>query len=607
MSVEFTHQPVTAFSIGEELQLKLQTDSRVKTALVFYKLGDFKQFQVRKMSRDKSGAYNFKLNSKIFTHKTLQYHFVVFKNNKYTRYPLKTEVSVTGSGNLIPLPVTQKVKKPFPVRISGNYQGQWVIDSKTQLSDSQKSSSNGNLTINGNFTTQKSQVSFSTTANYLPNQTGKDDLNVTTVAMNYRSGKHSVQVGDVSFTAPNLMMSAYGKRGLYYNFSASKFNFSIFTLSSQKIGGFGLPQKNSLVSGGMADYKLGGVKIFTLFLTGRDDPSVGANSTYSFNTVREGTVFGVGVDSWFLKSSLNLKGTYFSSSFSKDIDTIDKKADHAITTGVSYRYKTLSLSGNYNEIGGLYNSVGSSYLSNNQKSLTGSLNYSFLKSKAYLSSSYSFLENNLDQSASTSPKSSTHNLNTSLNFRFGKFSLGFGVQNNKQKTEVNAGSGIASEITSSQYTLNLSYTSTAFSLGLRGGKSLNKSNYDKESYTFGANMNLQLGKFLILTPTATYLKAEQDGVVTESITSYFNYKFILAPNVFTISGTGSYSRSETIGGLYNTESLNLSTRFSLLLGWFWKKLSSSSLFVDASYQENTYSGKKTTDYKIYGSLVISFY
>jgi len=602
-SVTFSHQKISTFNIGDKLNFQVQLDESVKVALVFYKVGENTQYQVRKMEEEQDVTFSYELDSRILTNRNLKYHFVVLKAGEYIRYPEETEIPSVGKGKLVKLPVKKKAVK-IPVTLSGNYQGKWLVDYDKKGS-TEKFADSGNLSVSGNFSGQKYNLTFSTTGNYTPNKTSSDDFNVSSVALNYKRGNHNLKVGDVSFTSPSLALASYGKRGMFYDFSNKKFGVKLFTLSSQQISGFGLPKKNSLITGGIVNVKLGPAKIFSMLMTGKDDPTVGQNSSYSFNTVREGSIMAIGFDATLFNYLLTAKGAYYSSNYTGDIETKDKETDHAIDTSLSLSHKTLSVSASYQEIGANYNTVGTSYLSNNQRKLNSSLSYTFLNSKVSFSSSYSYLENNVESNTS-SPNSSTGNLNASLNLNFGKFKIGTGIQYNNQETDVSSGSGIASEIESTQYTLNLGYSTTPFSLSVNGGKSFNSSTVDKESYSFGANMSIYLGNVFTFSPSATYLRTDQSGQISESITSYLNYKIVIYPKLFSISGSGSYQKSETPGGVYDTESISLSTRLSLMLGWVWKQLQSSSFYVEGTYLENTYSGSTTDNYKIFGCIIISF-
>ncbi len=605
-SINFEHSKLVSFKIGDTLNLKLKTGENVDLALIFYKTGDNKQYQVRKMKKSGEKSFLYSINSKYFTAKRFSYHFVVLKQKEYTRYP-ETDISVTGTGQLIKLPTVTTTKKPFPISLSGNFQGTWAVYSKKALQDYEKSSKNGNLSINGNFTGKNSSFTFSTTGTYTPTQSSSQttkEYNISTVSMNYQAGDHTLKAGDVSFQAPDLALSAYGKRGLYYKFGKSNFGFNFFSLSSQQISGLGLPKKNSMITGGKIDYKLGPVKLYTLYLSGKDDPTLGQNSSYSFTNIRQGSVLSMGFNAILFNYALNLNAAYFISNYTKDALKEEKTKDHALSSSVSFSYKGLSLSSQYKEIGANYNSVGTSYLSNNQRSLNNSLSYSF--SKITLSSSYTYMKSNIAGLESI-PESTTNNLNTSISLNLGTVSFGVGYQNNKQKTDVGENIGLSSEINATQYTLNFSLMpSSHFSLSLSGGKSLNSSIDEQTSYSFNGSMSISLGTVFSLSPSMTYLQTEKNGAKTKSITSYINYQLVLFPKFFSISGNSSYQKSDYGDISLNSESLSVSTRVSFLFGWIWQKLGQSSFYIEGSYLKSKYGNVETDNIKVFASLIISF-
>jgi hypothetical protein len=605
-SINFSHTGVTSFTIGDTLNLKLEVGEKVNIALIFYKTGDNKQYQVRKMKKNDQLHFFYSINSKYFTAKKLAYHFVVLKNKKYTRYP-ESDIIAIGSGNLIKLPKVSTTQKPFPISLSGNFQGTWAVYSKETLQDYEKSSKNGNLSINGNFAGKNSTFTFSTTGTYTPSQSSSQntkEYNISTVSMNYQAGNHTLKAGDLSFQAPDLALSAYGKRGMYYKFEKSNLGLNIFSLSSQQISGLGLPKKNSMITGGKINYKLGHIKLYTLYLSGKDDPTAGQNSSYSFTSVRQGSILSSGFTATLFNYAVNLNAAYFISNYTKDLLKEEKTKDHALSSSVSVSYKGLSLSSQYKKIGANYNSVGTGYLSNNQKTLNNSLSYSF--SKITLSSSYAYMKSNI-AGLENVPESTTNNINTSISFNLGKFSLGVGYQNNKQETEVEENIGIASEINATQYTINVSIMpSSRFSLNLSGGKSLNSSIDDQTSYSFNGSLSISLGSVFSLSPSMTYLKTEKNGDITKNITSYLNYQIVFFPKFFTLSGNLSYQKSDSYQDTFDSESLSVSSRLSFLFGWIWQKLGQSSFYIEGSYLKNKSSSAETDNIKVFASLVISF-
>jgi hypothetical protein len=189
----------------------------------------------------------------------------------------------------------------------------------------------------------------------------------------------------------------------------------------------------------------------------------------------------------------------------------------------------------------------------------------------------------------------------------GKFLIGAGYQNNLQTTDIQENLGIAPRIESSQFLLNLGYSTTPFTLMLSGGRSLNESISRQTSYTFNGSLSINLSNNFLFSPAGSYLWVDDEGEVTRTITSYITYKIIIFPNILSISGTGSYNNTQTPGGLYDMANINLASRVSIHLGWVWEKLAASSLYIEGNYLETTYAGDTTRDFRIYGNMMITFY
>jgi len=605
--LNFTHEKIDDFELGAELVFQMEVDQRVSIALLFYQVGDSDYFQVRKMEKDPENRYTYRLDSGQFTGRILRYHFVTRSGKAYTRFPAEEEIVVRGSGEPVTLPPPREIQEPFPFKFNGNMEGKWAIESKEELSGSDKSFSNGNVSINGNISREGYSMAFTSTSNYLPNQPDRGNLDVSSVAMVLRTGKHSLQLGNVSFAPPDLVLSPTGKRGFLYRFQSERIHVRAFTLSSQRIAGFGLPERNSTLAGGMLDLSLGPVRLLTLVMSGKDDPTLGLNSYYTFDAIRQGSVYGFGLDIQLLKSAVNLHGMYYLSNYSSDSENQEKIKDHAISSTLSINHKNLSLTSQFQDIGGEYNSVGTQYLANNQRGIQSSLNYTLLNSKVALTLNHSYLTTNLEETISGSPQSSTHNISPNINLMLGKFMVGTGYQSNQQSTDIQENLGIAPRIQSSQFLLNLGYSTTPFTLMLSGGRSLNKSITEQSSYTFNGSFTVNLSDHFILSPSGTYLWVDDNGEVTRTITSYITYKIVLFPKVLSISGTGSYTSAKTPGGLYDMSNLNLASRLSLHLGWLWEKLASSSLFIEGQYLENAFAGETNRDYRIYGNMMVTIY
>ena len=132
-SLDITHQKVNQFKIGEPIQLSVQLEKPVEYTLLFYKIGEGKHYQVRKMDSKKENQFDYVLESKTFTDRSLSYHFVYLREGSFYRYPVELDVMAVGEGELIPLPQEPEIQQPFPIKFSGNFQGNWTLFSKNDL------------------------------------------------------------------------------------------------------------------------------------------------------------------------------------------------------------------------------------------------------------------------------------------------------------------------------------------------------------------------------------------------------------------------------------------------------------------------------------------
>ncbi len=277
------------------------------------------------------------------------------------------------------------------MRLGGNIEWKEHLASKEPVPPEEQSIKNGTLSFSSVFQGNKAKLELFAAGTYTGGLNPKSSLS--SVKMCLVSDHHTFEVGDVSFQAPDLALYSSGRRGVRYKLSLKNFEASAFLLSTQQLSGLGLPSSNSNMRGGTIKLKLGSLVLRSLFLTGKDDPSLGVNQANLISTVRKGSIFSFG-GSLNLHNKLKVEGDYFLSSYDNDISDKEKaKRDSAIVIRGSFNNNIINLSGEWRRIGLNYNSVGTTMISNNQTSFVGNMALSF--SKLLISSSVNYLKSNI--------------------------------------------------------------------------------------------------------------------------------------------------------------------------------------------------------------------
>jgi len=457
-----THQSFKEFKIGEKISIWATATTKIDFLLLFYKVGDVKAFQVRKMKKAENDKYYYELDSRRFTHRKLQYHFVTKIKGKYIRIPSEGEFQATGIGELAQVPPEEKVP-PIPTKLllnlNGNIQWTYNIKQKEELPEgTSRSSLNGNLSVSTGVTRGNSSVKINSTGSYIKGE--ENPANLSSIYAGYTSSHHTLEIGDLSFQAPDLAMMTSGRRGARYALNLNRFKGSAFMLSTRQLSELGLPKGESQYHGANFSVKLGTFDIHGLYLSGKDNPQFGVNSSDLSSNIRKGSVLSMGFSAYLFQNSLSLNGDYFHSSYDDNvIDEVEAKKDSAYSMNGSFSKGIFSLSGSYQRVGANYNSIASSYITNNVENMMTNLSIS-LPSGLSLSGGLSSMKSNIGSIEGT-PRSTNRNYNASFNYSPGKFSFGVGYQLNRQKTEyteTERTEGLPDKIDAGQFTVNLGFT-----------------------------------------------------------------------------------------------------------------------------------------------------
>ena len=604
-----SHTPINTFNLGDKISFWLTTRKKPEVVLLFYRVGKIEHFQVRRMENPENTKYYYELDSRKFTDRIIKYHFVLRIEGKYIRFPEKGEFEARGLGELAKIPPEEKAPPIKPIlTFNGNLQWQYNVKQKEEFPpDTSRSTLNGNLTVGTGATKGNSSLKLNSTVNYIKGE--ENPTNLSYLYAGYTNPHHTLEIGDLSFQAPDLAMISSGRRGVRYALNLNRFSGSAFMLSTRQLSGFGLPSSESQYHGANIAFKLGTFKLHGLILSGKDNPQNGVNSSDLQTEVRKGSILSFGFSAYLFQNSLSLNGDYFSSSYDENLaDNEEAKKDSAYTFNGSFNKGIFSISSSYKKVGANYNSIASSFITNNMENLSSNLSLNF-PSGLSLNGSFSSMKSNI-ASIEGSPKSTNKNYSANLNYSPGKFSFGVGYQINRQKTEYEnpeETTGLPTEINSGQFTLNIGFTpSSSFSFQITGGSSLNKGIDEQKSYSFGINMNANISGYFMLTPSFNYIKTDTNGQVTENLSAFVSYYLTLIPKGFALSGTSSYSQTKTPGGTADTRTLMISSKASLLLPWMWSRLGQSAISIEGQFTLNSFGETTSTDWKVLASAEISF-
>jgi len=605
----FTHNPINTFNLGDKISFWVTAKEKPEVVLFFYKVGKLEYFQVRKMENPETGKYYFELDSRRFTDRFIKYHFLARIKGKYIRLPKEGEFEARGLGELAKVPPEEKAPPIKPIlAFNGNLQWQYNVKQKEELpADASRSTLNGNLSVRTGAGRGNSSLKLNSTVNYIKGE--EKPANLSYLYAGFTNPHHTIEVGDLSFQAPDLAMISSGRRGIRYALTLNKISGSAFVLSTRQLSGLGVPSSESQYHGANLSFSLGTFKLHGLILSGKDNPQEGTNSSDLQTSIRKGSIISVGFSAYLFQNRVNLSGDYFSSSYDDNItDEEGAKKDSAYTLNGSFSKGIFSFSTNYKKVGANYNSVASSFITNNMENLSSNLSLSF-SSGLSLSGSFLSMNSNI-VSIEGSPKSTNKNYSASLNYSPGKFSLGLGYQMNRQKTEYatpEEATGLPTEINSGQFTVNLGFTpSSSFSLQITGGSSLNKGIDEQKSYSFGLNMNANISGYFMLTPSLNYIKTVYDGQTTKNLSAFVSYYLTLIPKGFALSGSSSFTQTKTPDGTTDTKTLMFSSKASLLLPWIWSRLGQSAISIEGQFTLNSFGDTTTTDWKVLASAEISF-
>lgn len=599
---------------GEKaITIKVSTLSRGDDFYIYYKTEGLENYQVRKMEINSKGEIYYRLSLENLYGKNLEYF--IFEKDRGKENPLSPVFTITnftkkespeiyflntGSGGATP-----KKKNPF-LKVSPSY------SSTTKLHDNsdypgEAFSNNGNIRLYRNIYDNEYQFDFESTFNYL-DQIGpaESHINLSSMIVRFKKGNHKFEAGDVSVNYTDFTTSWLSRRGLNYEMTGNKLYLNLFSLNSQqKTGfeGFGLPVPDANLFGAATGYKLGQIfSVKTAFITGKDKTD--SKTMYSNDDpIREGDLISIWGELKLMKSALTLKAEYAQSNFGKGetSDDISKEKDSAWQAGFNYYKGKVSANGTYKKIGSNYHSIANQMMLNDREGLNTSIGLNL--TKLTWNVNYRDEKNYLNSTEWNTER--TKEVKTDMNWTIGNhFSVSANFGRNNLNYDESSGlqsSGTAMNTTS--YGTNLRYYSGSNSISLGVGK------IESENFTSNLNANLSMsfsiGKFLTLSPSASYTKTDnQDDTTSKMLNATLSSEFKFIPDIFTMSIFSSYYSSESAYSDSKTFSADVSLNF--FMAKLFKNKVTPSLSLKGTYKKDENSGMTNDSTSVYLKADIAF-
>ncbi len=599
---------------GEKaITIKVSTLSRGDDFYIYYKTEGLNHYQVRKMEVSANGEIYYRLPLENLYGKNIEYF--IFEKDRRKENPLSPVFTITNftkkespeiyflnteSGGATP-----KAKNPF-LKVSPSY------SSTTKLHDNsdypgKAFSNNGNIRLYRNIYDNEYQFDFESTFNYL-DQIGPDEshINLSNMIVRFKKGNHKFEAGDVSINHSDFSTSWLSRRGLNYEMTGNKLYFNLFSVNSQqKTGfeGFGIPIPDANLFGAATGFKSGQIfSIKTSFITGKDKTD--SKTLYSNDDpVREGDIISIWGELKLMKSALTLKGEYAQSNFGKGetSDDISKEKDSAWQAGFNFYKGKISANGNYKKIGTNYYSIANQMMLNDREGLNTAIGLNL--TKITWNVNYRDEKNYLNSTEWNTER--TKEIKTDINWTIGNhFSLSANLGRNNLNYDESSGlqsSGTA--MNTNSYGTNLRYYSGSNSISLGIGK------IESENFTSNLNANLSMsfsiGKFLTLSPSASYTKTDnQDDTTSKMLNATLSSELKFIPDIFTLSIFSSYYSSESVYSDSKTFSADVSLNF--FMAKLFKNKITPSISLKGTYKKDENSGMTNDSTSVYLKADIAF-
>lgn len=589
------HIPVTVFNYGEKILIQASSSAALEGMKIYFRYEGISQFQVRNMEPLEGDIFEFELDSGQFPGLFFEYYLEVRVDGENVRLPSGApEESFSAEGaseeSLPEIPAeidleeaTRKVL--FKANVNGSIQNNILgNESGDGQNDFQAS---GNVQIISNYNRNSLgadlDINHAYTNSPIP---GENNLDLSNMMLTVGLNSHTFRAGDLNIYESEFSVSGLGRRGVEYSYDNQRTYLHIFDVNSQQprgYDGFGIPKSGINIMGGALGYTLfnSRLKLKAVYLTGKDDPSLGVNvGVDSFYQARKGNVLAFVQEASLLNNQLSLSSEFAASQYDGNLDDDERSvSDTAWRMGGQYNWRGLSASANYRYIGKDFNPIGYQYYTNNRKSMDANLGLS-LKA-VNINGTYVYEKDNVEEDPS---EYQTSNQSANLNFMWSvneKLSVNFALSRGKQNTT--GGSGVflfMQDSLSHQVSGNINYIigqTANFNLSVVNvfqSSDQNPQN-DMRNLTLNLGGSVRIGQRVSLMPSLGYAEMENRFTKEKQHTynSFLTAEISFIPQVFTSSLSGSYTRNDMGPGTISTNftvsgNLNLYTQSFIHFGNF---------------------------------------
>jgi hypothetical protein len=585
-SLRIEHAPVASYRAGESLIITAQAQG-ARVMKIQFRFPGVQEFQVRQMVMGSGDDFTYVLDSREVTGNSFDYYVEAEGKSGTASLPAEAPSSfftAVGEGAAapdipddLPSPVPDEGKVTWPVSLTGT--GQAVIHESDESASPKDLPLAGNVRVAADYRKTDTNVVIDSTFSYSNTPVlGEKNIDLANMAVSVVRDRHSIKAGDVDISESEFTVQGLGRRGLEYAYSGARASVHVFDINSQQprgFDGFGVPKPALSIFGGAIGYKFlkDAVALKAVYLTGRDDPTLGVNVAESYFNARgrKGNVLSLVEETTLFRNKLTLGAEYARSEFDGDVsDDSGSRRDSAWRVGGTFRSGIVQAGAVYKFIGGSFNPIGFQYFANDRRGLEG--NVSLSKGKFSLTGTLQSMRDNVKSDAE---RDTTANTNGNLNFSWNvsdAVSMNFGYQRSEQDTSrENATPLFPQDITTDQVSgaVMVAFGPTA-SLNLQVANANASSKSSPQGNNSGLNANLggsfRVGTFLSFAPTLGYANAKNKFTGERQLTynSFLTAEATIVPEWFTTSLQGGYSRSDN-GSMGTTDAFNLSGVLSVLL------------------------------------------
>jgi hypothetical protein len=626
---QIIHTPVSIFTYGEFIELSAQTSMDVEWIRVFFRYQGLEEYQVRNMDQIEDRKFNYTFDTSQLPGLEFEYYIVASITGETfsspTDAPVNTYKVLGESVETLPeIPeefpdVQEEAKKKrfkLPMNITGSATTR-IADNQSDA-DQNTAAADGNIRVFTTYNRRNLGVNFDSNFNYTSNpMTDENQIDLSNMMVTVSQGNHSLSAGDISINESEYSVYGLGRRGMEYTYNHQKAYVHVFDVSTQQakgFSGFGIPKKNISLFGGAFGYKLfnSALSMKAVYLTGKDDPALGANIGYlPYNQSRKGNVVALVQEASLMQNRLMISGEVARSDYDGDLsDSAGKVQDTAWRLGGNFSTGIFTLGANYRRIGKEFNPIGHQYFTNDRQGVETSVGVNL--GKVSVSGSYIYSSDNVEN---VPTEYTTRNHNGNLNLMWAiteNVSLNLGYRLDDQETSLDEGDplfdqdSLTNEI---RGTLNFNLNQNVminFSLSNSIQSSEKSPQNDRANLTVNLGGNFRVGNFLSMMPTIGFTESTNryTDQTMQTFNTFLSAELIFIPQLLTTSLSGSYMSSDT-GYNGTSTSFNISGNLNFYLQKFLK-VGNTVLTLKTNYTSSKMSGFSNSYYAVLAQLDFSF-